>query len=90
MELTIKRDKSLNPELVETITQLDHLRYLEISGHANMHYAPRLIGQMMALEELRVMMPDSVWGHYLVDILKELAGRKMGGLKGLALVCRVG
>ncbi|EIW70127.1 hypothetical protein TREMEDRAFT_68502 [Tremella mesenterica DSM 1558] len=48
--LTWTRDKSLNPELLQTIVLLPQLRSLEISGHSWRYYDPSLIG----LEELGV------------------------------------
>lgn len=48
-----------------------------------------LIGRFPALEDLRIMMPDSLWGESLVKVVCELDKRDQGGLKGLGLVCRV-
>lgn len=83
------RDKSLNPTLVERIASLQHLRSLELSGHSYRYYNPKLLGHLPALDDLRVMMPDSNFKTALVDIIQELDRRPVGGLRGLALVCRV-
>lgn len=48
-----------------------------------------LIGQFPALEDLRIMMPDSLWGENLVNVVRELDKRELGGLRGLGLICRV-
>lgn len=89
VSLTWTRDKSLTPALVERISQLKHLRTLEISGHAERYYDPGLIGGMESLEELRIMMPDALWRDKLPGVARRLGERESGGLRGLALVCRV-
>lgn len=83
------RDKSLTPELVQQISRHKRLRSLEIAGHAEHSYDPALIGHMDSLEELRVMMPDALWRHTLPEVAKRLADRDCGGLRALALICRV-
>ena len=85
----VQRDRSLKPDLVERICDLTHLRSLEISGHSHRYYDPKLLGRLPALEDLRVMMPDSNFRDALVGILKALDGRPRRGLQGLAIVCRV-
>lgn len=85
----MQRDKSLTPELVDTLMTLPRLRSLEISGHSYRYYDPTLIGRFPALEDLRIMMPDSLWGENLVKVVRELDKRESGGLRGLGLICRV-
>ncbi|WVQ95692.1 hypothetical protein IAU59_002790 [Kwoniella sp. CBS 9459] len=82
------RDRSLNPALVETIADLDHLKSLEISGHSYRYYDPTLIGTMPALDDLRIMMPDPNLKSKLVDVVKVLARRSSGGLTGLGIICQ--
>ncbi|WVF68162.1 hypothetical protein IAT40_002927 [Kwoniella sp. CBS 6097] len=82
------RDRSLNPALVETIADLDHLKSLEISGHSYRYYDPSLIGTMPALEDLRIMMPDPNLKSKLVDVVQALGKRPGGGLRGLGIICQ--
>jgi len=84
-----QRDKSLTPELVEVISTHPRLKSLEISGHSNRYYNPKLIGRSPNLEELRVMMPDPNLKDSLLGVLKDLSERSQGGLKSLGLICRV-
>lgn len=79
----------MTPELVDTLSTLPRLKSLEISGHSYRYYDPTLVGRFPALEDLRIMMPDSLWGDNLVKVVRKLAGRESGGLKGLGLICRV-
>lgn len=85
----MQRDKSLKPQLVERISTLTHLRTLEISGHSERYYDPNLLGRLPDLEDLRIMMPDANFAEALVGILQTLDAKPMGGLRGLAIVCRV-
>ncbi|RXK41989.1 hypothetical protein M231_00710 [Tremella mesenterica] len=87
--LTWTRDKSLNPELLQTIVTLPQLRSLEISGHSWRYYDPSLIGSMSKLEDLRIMMPDSNFRDSLHEIIKSLSERPGGGLKGLGIIHRM-
>jgi hypothetical protein len=87
--LRSQRDKSLTPELVETIADHPKLRSLEISGHSYRYYDPASLGRSTSLEELRVMMPDTNLRDRLVGIIKELHKREKGGLKSLGVICRV-
>ncbi|WWC72622.1 uncharacterized protein I206_106585 [Kwoniella pini CBS 10737] len=82
------RDRSINPSLLETIAGLSHLRSLEISGHSYRYYDPSLIGTMPALEDLRIMMPDPNLKSKLVEVVKALSNRPIGGLKGLGIICQ--
>jgi len=84
-----QRDKSLTPELVEVISTHPQLKSLEISGHSNRYYDPKLIGRSPNLEELRVMMPDPNLKDSLLGVLRDLSERSQGGLKSLGLICRV-
>lgn len=84
-----QRDKSLTPELVEVIFTHPGLKSLEISGHSNRYYDPKLIGRSPNLEELRVMMPDPNLKDSLLGVLRDLSERSQGGLKSLGLICRV-
>jgi hypothetical protein len=85
-----QRDRSLNPELFQVIANLPKLRILELSGHSHRYYNASLLGGMQALEDLRIMMPDSELRDSLVKVVKSLGERKQGGLRGLALICLVG
>ncbi|WRT70742.1 uncharacterized protein IL334_007741 [Kwoniella shivajii] len=82
------RDRSLNPSLLERIADLSHIRSLELSGHSYRYYDPALIGTMPALDDLRIMMPDPNLKSKLVDVIKSLSERKIGGLKGLGIICQ--
>ncbi|OCF33621.1 hypothetical protein I316_04695 [Kwoniella heveanensis BCC8398] len=82
------RDRSLNPAFIETIADLDHLTSLEISGHSYRYYDPALLGTMPALRDLRIMMPDPNLKSHLVDVVKTLAQRPAGGLRGLGIICQ--
>jgi hypothetical protein len=84
-----KRDRALTPELVEVISTHPRLKSLEISGHSNRYYDPKLIGRSPNLEELRVMMPDPNLKDSLLGVLRDLSERSQGGLKSLGLICRV-
>jgi hypothetical protein len=84
-----KRDRALTPELVEVISIHPRLKSLEISGHSNRYYDPKLIGRSPNLEELRVMMPDPNLKDSLLGVLRDLSERSQGGLKSLGLICRV-
>jgi len=84
-----QRDRALTPELVEVISTHPKLRSLEISGHSNRYYDPKLIGRSPNLEELRVMMPDPNFKDSLLGVLRDLSERSQGGLKSLGLICRV-
>jgi hypothetical protein len=86
---TSQRDRSLNPILLTHITRLPNLKTLEISGHSQRYYDPALIGTMPALEDLRVMMPDSTFSEAIVGIVKALNDRPIGGLRGLAIIAKV-
>ena len=85
----LQRDRSLNGLLVERITELQHLRTLEISGHSRRYYDPRLLGKVPRLEELRILMPDSTFRDALVDLIKAFDARPQGGLTGFAVVAKV-
>lgn len=89
-ETNSQRDTSLTPELVEVIRSHQKLRSLEISGHSNRYYDPKLLGTSPNLEDLRVMMPDPKFKDTLLGVLENLDGRDQGGLKSLGLICRVG
>ncbi|KAK6906564.1 hypothetical protein L486_07821 [Kwoniella mangroviensis CBS 10435] len=82
------RDRSINPSLFERIADLSHLRSLEISGHSYRYYDPTLLGTMPALEDLRIMMPDPNLKSKLVDVVRSLAARPIGGLRGLGIICQ--
>ncbi|WWD20751.1 hypothetical protein CI109_105227 [Kwoniella shandongensis] len=82
------RDRSINPSLLEKVSDLDHLRSLEITGHSYRYYDPALLGCMPALEDLRIMMPDPNLKSKLVDAVKELDKRRCGGLRGLGIICQ--
>lgn len=84
-----QRDKSLTPELVETLAQLPHLKSFEVSGHSYRYYDPTALGRLPVLEELRIMMPDSCLGEKLVSVIRSLDEREQGGLLSLGLICRV-
>lgn len=75
--------------MMKIIVTLKHLRALEISGHSRWYYDPSLLGSMPALEDLRVMLPDQTSRHALKDVLKNLADRPIGGLKGLGIIAMV-
>jgi len=84
-----QRDRSLNAEMGETIARLGHLRSLEISGHSVGYYDPKLFASSALLEDLRIMIPDSKLIAALPGIVKALAGRRTGGLRGLGIIARV-
>ncbi|KAK8850569.1 hypothetical protein IAR55_004487 [Kwoniella newhampshirensis] len=82
------RDRSINPALLEKISDLDHLRSLEITGHSYRYYDAALFGCMPALEDLRIMMPDPNLKSKLVGVVSALGQRKRGGLKSLGIICQ--
>lgn len=75
--------------MLKILSSSCHLRTLEISGHSRWYYDANLIGQMTALEDLRVMLPDRHFRYALKDVLRRLANRPQGGLKGLGIIARV-
>lgn len=75
---------------MERICDLSHLRSLELSGHSYRYYDPALLGDMHALEELRIMMPDPNLKSKLIGAIKALGERKGGGLTSLGIICQVG
>jgi hypothetical protein len=68
---------------------LPHLRSFEVSGHSYRYYDPKMLGDMPALEDLRVMMPDSLFKDALLSVIRRLAARQGGGLRGLGIIHRV-
>jgi hypothetical protein len=84
-----QRDRALTPELVEVISTHPRLKSLEISGHSNRYYDPKLIGRSPNLEELRVMMPDPNLKDSLLGVFQALDAREQGGMRSLGLICRV-
>ncbi|WVQ85859.1 hypothetical protein IAT38_008027 [Cryptococcus sp. DSM 104549] len=82
------RDKSVTHSFFETISKLERLRSLEITGHSQGQFDPSLIGKMSALEDLRIMMPDSLTKSVLVDAVTSLSERPGCGLKDLGLICQ--
>lgn len=74
---------------MERICDLSKLRSLELSGHSYRYYDPALLGDMHALEELRIMMPDPNLKSKLVSAVKALGERRGGGLTSLGIICQV-
>jgi len=75
--------------MVETISTMQRLRSLEISGHSERYYDPSALGKLPLLDDLRVMMPDSLFRDKLRGLLRTLSERKRGGLRGLGIIARV-
>lgn len=75
--------------MVETISSMQRLRSLEISGHSERYYDPSALGRLPMLDDLRVMMPDSLFRDKLRGLLRTLSERKRGGLRGLGIIARV-
>ena len=74
---------------MQAVCGLTNLRSLEISGHSYRYYDPKVLGTMPALQDLRIMMPDSSLKDAILPVLRELDKRAQGGLRGLAIIHRV-
>ncbi|KAF8902526.1 hypothetical protein CPB84DRAFT_1814867 [Gymnopilus junonius] len=57
---TWTRDGSLNSEILEALVQCPNLRDLELNGHNDGHYDPRLLLQFRNLNRISLIMPSTV------------------------------
>ncbi|KAL1412669.1 hypothetical protein Q8F55_000416 [Vanrija albida] len=82
------RDRSMFAELFDIVTRLPKLHHVELSGHATRLFEPALLATMDQLRDLRVYMPDVAFRIALSDVITLLCERPIGGLEGLALICK--
>ncbi|TXT05911.1 hypothetical protein VHUM_03672 [Vanrija humicola] len=82
------RDRSMFAELFDVVASLPKLQHVELSGHASRLFEPTLLATMPQLRDLRVYMPDAVFRTALFDVITLLCDRPIGGLEGLALICK--
>ena len=74
---------------MRAVTSLPKLQSFEVSGHSYRYYDPKMLGDMPALQDLRVMMPDALLKDALLPVIRKLDSRPGGGLRGLGIIHRV-
>ncbi|PPR07496.1 hypothetical protein CVT26_013465 [Gymnopilus dilepis] len=81
---TWTRDGSLNSEILEALIQCPDLRELELNGHNDGHYDPRLLLHFRHLSRISIIMPSPA----VVSKLEPWLSSTGNTLRSLTLICK--
>ncbi|KAF9269659.1 hypothetical protein L218DRAFT_850695 [Marasmius fiardii PR-910] len=81
---TWTRDGTLSNEILEALRECKHLKVLEINGHSQGYYDPKILSQFANIRRISLIMPSVA----VVEALDSWATSTRETLRSLTLICK--